>query len=567
MEINKLFQKWWVWLLCLLAALLLLIGILTSLYFTPWLQGELESRVKKESSGLYTLKLHGLDFSLLSGRITADSIHLIPSFKVWEQRHKAKQQDTAATKAPRTLIDLSTNKLVLTGINFIGILRGQPLELSKLQVNQPTLLITGMRKDTTESHQPLHNSVDGILKNLKITLIEVEGATLRIREGREAKADRIALEKLSIRVNDFQLDSTAFENNERAYYARGIALESGKVEFRLPDGTYKLQATALKANTEDGTLNIGNLKLIPLLDNAALARSKGQAVSTMRFDVPEVNLSGVDYKVHSRYNNLDAGNVVIKNPSISAFMDRKNFTSKGNKPLPHDFIQDLKTGLTIKKIEVQGMHVRYEELGEEAKEKGLITFEKLDATIRNVTNDKNRMSAKNPAVVEAKTRIYGKVPLTVNLKLNLLAPNGHHILQGTAGPGDLAVLNQILEPTAFMSVKEGSLQKSDFAIELNRNKASGNLNIRYQNLKVDLLTKDEDTRQSKGKKILSSVANKFVIESHNPKAGEELRAGDIEVVRAQRRSVFNYWKDCLVSGIRTAAGVENFGADLQDPNR
>lgn len=567
MEIKTLFQKWWVWLLLILALLFILIGFLTSLYFNPWLKEKLESRVKTDSNSLYTLNLHGFDASLLSGRITADSIHLVPDFEIWDQHHKAHQRDTTAVKAPRTLVDLKTNKLVLAGINFLGILRSKPLDLSKLQVNQPTILITEMRQDSTESHEPLHESVDGILKGLQIGSIEVKEATLRIREGQEANADRITLKDFTISVKDFQLDSTAFQDEERAYYARRMALESGMAEFRLPDGTYKLQTTALKANTEDGTLNIGNLKLIPLVDNAALARLQGKAVTTMRLEVPEINLSGVDYKVHSRYNNLAARHVVIKNPSLSAFMDRKNFSAKGNKPLPHDFIQELKTGLTIQKIEVQGMHIRYEELAEEATEKGTITFGNLNATISNVTNDKNRMSTKNPAVIDARAALYGKAPLAVTIKLNLLDPDGHHTLQGKVGPTDPAILNPILEPTAFISVKEGSLQESDFKIELYRNQASGNLNVRYQNFKVDLLTKDEGKRQSTGKKILSKVANQWVIESDNPKEGEALRAGTIEVVRAKRRSVFNYWKDCLVSGFRTAASVEGIGADLQDPNR
>src|SRR5690606_27225425 len=126
--------------------------------------------------------------------------------------------------------------------------------------------------------------------------------------------------------------------------------------------------------------------------------------------------------------------------------------------LPHDIIQELKTGLTIQKIEVQGMHIRYEELAEEAREKGIITFENLYATISNVTNDKNQMSAKTPAVVEAKTKAYGKAPLAVTIRLNLLDPDGYHTIQGTAGPTDPAVLNPILEPSTFISVKEGSLQ-------------------------------------------------------------------------------------------------------------
>ncbi len=580
---STLFRKWWVWAILGLVFLIVLAGIVGSHYMNPWLKSELESRVQEESGGLYTLRVHGLETSLLSGRVSADSLQLIPDFEAWQQRKERSTSDSSfvkpdstanadstpanTDKLPRTLIDLSTRDVLLSGINFVGLLRGEPLDLDRLRVQRPQLRITEMRQDTTETHEPLHESVDGIMRELKIKTIEIVDGSLQICKGQEAENNHIELAGLQLNVKGMQLDSVAFQDEERAYYAQGIALETGEANFLLPDGTYRLKATALKANTADGTLNIGNLELVPLLKNAEQARRKGSAATTLRLKLPELNASGVNYKLHSRHNNLAAKLVVLQNPSLSAYMDRKNFSVKGEKPLPHDFVQQLKTGMAIQKIEVKGMHIRYEELAPDATETGIITFENLFATITNVNNDKNRMSAKNPAVVDAKASVNGDAPLAVTIRLNLLDPNGYHTIQGSAGPANPATLNPILEPTTFISVKEGSLQKSDFNIELSRNKATGNLNARYQDFKVDVLTKDEDKRQSLGKKVLSKVANKIVINSDNPKNGDKLRPGTINVVRARNRSVFNYWKDCLVGGFRTAAGIEGIGTDLQDPNR
>jgi hypothetical protein len=597
----SLFRTWWVWAILGFVFLIVLAGVVGSRYMNPWLKSELESRVQEESQGLYTLRVHGLETSLLGGRVTVDSLQLIPDFELWQQRKhssssdsttksdstKSKSESTADSantakadntgkaasakaetgKLPRTLVNLTTKDMVLSGINFVGLLRGEPLDLDRLRVQQPQMRITEMRQDTTDTHEPLHESVDGIMRQLKIKTIEIVDGSFLIRDGQEAKSNRIEVAGLQLNVKGMQLDSVAFRDEERAYYAQGIALETGKASFLLPDGSYRLQVTALKANTADGTLNLGNLELVPLLKNAALARRKGSAATTMRLKLPELNASGVNFKLHSRHNNLAANLVVLQSPSLSAYMDRKNFPVKGEKPLPHDFVQQLKTGMAIQRIEVKGMRIRYEELAPEATETGVITFESLFATITNVNNDKNRMSAKSPAVVDAKASINGDAPLAVTIRLNLLDPNGYHTIQGSAGPANPATLNPILEPTTFISIKEGSLQKSDFKMELTRHKATGNLNARYQNFRVDLLTKDDDKRQSLGKKVLSKVANKVVINSHNPKNGDELRPGTINVVRARNRSVFNYWKDCLVGGFRTAAGIEGVGADLQDPNR
>ncbi|MHC2991505.1 hypothetical protein OB13_07880, partial [Pontibacter sp. HJ8] len=419
----------------------------------------------------------------------------------------------------------------------------------------------------THQHKPLHASLQGIAKDLRIKRINLEDGTLRIRQSRKAATDKISLENFRIEVKDLKLDSASFHQDNRAYYARSMDLQSGKATFLLKEGTYRIQAGAVKANTADGTLNIGNLRVIPLLKNAELAQRKGRAVSTLHAEVPEINISGIDYRLHSRYNHLVAELVALKKPSLRVYMDRKNFPQKGNKPLPHDFVQELKTGIALPEIKVEGMRIRYEELAPEATEKGVIRLENMDITITNVTNDKERMSAKKPAVVEAKANINGDVPIAMTVRLDLLDPNAYHTIQATLGPGNPATLNPILEPTAFMSIKSGQLQQSEVDLQLYRNKATGKLYVRYTDFKVDILTKDEDKRQSFGKKVLSKVANKVVIKSDNPKEGEELRVGNIQVERAKHRSVFNYWKDCLMSGFRSAAGVESFGADLENPDR
>ncbi|WP_299822163.1 DUF748 domain-containing protein [uncultured Pontibacter sp.] len=568
MFIKSLLHKWWVWLLLAIIILLLILSVVSATLFSPWLKNKLETTVHQQTKGVYTLKLHGLDAGILTGSISADSLLLTPVFAAWEKLNTAAKTDTSiANEVPRSLLRLAAEETQLKGINLLGIVRGKPLNLNRLQINRPVLILTTMRPDTTNTHEPLHVSLQGIAKNLKIGRIDITGGTLAIRESKEAETDVLSLQDFTVKVKDLQLDSTSFQDKSKAYYAQSMEFASGKATYNLPGKAYRLQASALKANTSDGTLNVGNLKLIPLVNNAALAQRKSMAVTSFNIDVPEINISGLDYSLHSRYNNIEAGNMVIKKPSLSAYMDKKNFNPKGEKPLPHDLVQQLKTGLNVRKVTVQDMYIKYEELSPEATEVGAITFQNADATITNITNDKNLMSAKNPAVINFTASINGDAPLSVEARLNLIDPNAYHTLQGTAGPANPATLNSILEPTAFISIKEGKLQRSDFKIELTRNKATGNLNVRYQDFKVDILTKDADKRQSLGKKIISKVANKVVIKSDNPKEGENLRPGKIEVVRAKSNSFLAYWKDCLVSGFRTAAGVEGIGKDLSDPQR
>jgi len=564
---RPLFRKWWLWLILGVLLLTGITAILSSLYFSPWLKEKLETTVRTQTQGLYTLKLHGFSASIVGSRITTDSLHIIPDFIVWEQHNKATEKGDKNIKAPRTLLDLSTKSFVLSGVNFIGILQGKPLNVSGLKVEKPVLLVTEMRADTTQQHEPLHKSLQGIAKNLHINRIQLANGSVRVKPSKEAKTDRLYLKGFTINVKDLRLDRASFYDEERAYYAKSMDVEIGEFGYTLPDGTYKFEVGALKANTADSTLNIGNFSVLPLLKYSAMARREGKAVSRIKLTVPEINASGVNYKAHSQKNKLAARLVVIKKPELSAYMDKKNYVQRGYKPLPHDFIEKLEAGLDIRQLEVKQMFVRYEELVPKATKTGVITVQNINASIKNISNGKERMSVKSPATAFVRASINGKIPLTTTITLNLLDKNGKHRLEGTFGPGNPATINSILEPTAFISIKEGDLQKSDFRMELNGTEATGNLNLRYSNFKVDVLSNGKEKKQTFRKKILSKIANKVVIKSDNPKEGEELRPGPIHVIRSKKRSVINYWKDCIVSGFRSAAGVENLGLDLEDPNR
>ncbi|MEJ8756498.1 hypothetical protein WG947_05795 [Pontibacter sp. H259] len=568
MKLNSLFRKWWLWVILCVLLFVGLSAIVSVLYFSPWLKNKLETTVNTQTKGLYTLKLYGFSASFLGSRIAADSVHIIPDFKAWDKHNRAAgKRNLKDTKAPRTLLNLRTKYFALGGVNFISILQGKALSVNSLKVDMPVVLVTEMRTDTFQVHEPLHKSLQGIAKNLRINHIQLQNGTVRISSRKDDKEAKMYVENFTIRVDDLRLDSTSYYDETRAYYAKGMAFETGEAGYTLPDGTYRFVVGALKANTADGTLNLGNVKITPLLTYSQMARRERKAISRVRLTIPEINASGVDYKVHSRYNNLIAKLVVIKELKLNAYMDKKNYVQRGYKPLPHDLLQKLKTGLTIKQLEVKQMYARYEELAPEATKTGVITIQDLNASIKNITNDKNLMSGKNPATALVRGSINGNAPLKATIRINLLDPGGRHTLEGTFGPANPVTLNTILEPTAFISIKEGRLLKSDFRIELTGTLATGNLNLRYQNLKVDILSKDEDKRQIFRKKLLSKLANKVVIKSDNPKKGESLRPGPINVVRSKKRSVISYWKDCIVSGFRSAAGVENIGLDLSDPNR
>ncbi|MCX2739218.1 DUF748 domain-containing protein [Pontibacter anaerobius] len=527
-------------------AQLLFIGLF---FFTAWLEHKIERMVADQSKGVYKLQVYGLETSPFIGSLSVDSLALTPDFKKWQALSEQGQ------KVPRTLLNLQASAINLRNFNYAKALFSQDVQLDELKVQQPKLLMTVMRPDTTEEHKPLHETVKGFIKGLKIGRIDVREAGLNYRKG--SSSDTLfALRKFDLVVTDYQLDSASFQAKDRAYYAQKYKLMVSEAFYLLSDNLYKATADSILIDTESETILVNSVQLKPTVEPAALARAKGKAVTYQEVEVRQASFKGVDFRAHSRDNSIRVKHLALQKPSLVAFKDKQHFEDKGTKELPHDMVQSIKTSFLIDFLELIDGYIRYAELVPKAVERGHISFHKLNVSITNLSNIPEQISMDNPALVQASTMVMDRAKLELTIRLPLLQENGYHTLEGRIGETNLQVLNPILMPAAFVQVQSGHISRGTFKAELSRNRANGSMLLLYNNLHIELLTKGSGGDQGLGKEVLSFLANKVAIESSNPEVGEEPRTGNITVTRDSQKSVFNYWKECLTSGFFSSMGLK-----------
>ncbi|WP_276496049.1 hypothetical protein [Pontibacter litorisediminis] len=526
-------------------ALLLFISLF---FFTVWLENKVERMVSEQSKGIYKLQLYGLTTSPFIGSLSVDSLRLQPDYKKWKQLMQQGQE------VPRTLLDLHAGAIHLRNLSYAKALFKQQVQLEEMEVLEPKLLLSNMRADTTETHKPLHETAKGFIQGLGIGKIDVRQASLYYRDG--PKGDTLlSVRRFRLAVDDFQLDSASYNAKDRAYYAHNYTLEAKDAAYLLPQEYYRFSSDSLYTSTKKGEVLVQQIKLQPILSPAELARAKGEAVTHQEVEVEQLTLRNVAFGEHSRTNKLHVGHVLLQTPALNAFKDKQNFQDKSNKELPHQLVQRIKTPFLIDSVELKNGYIRYAELVPKAQERGHITFHQLNAIITNVSNIPEQISVDKPAVVQASSMVMDRAKLQVTIRLPLLHENCYHSIEGEIGPANLQMLNPILIPTAFVELESGEVRSGRFRAELNETRASGEMTLLYNNLKVELLSKGTGGEQSFGKEVLSVLANKIAIKESNPGEGEKPRTGEITVTRDPKKSVFNYWKECLSSGFLSSMGL------------
>ncbi|AKD04789.1 hypothetical protein POKO110462_10115 [Pontibacter korlensis] len=530
-------------------ALVLFLGLFI---FTFWLEGKIERMVADQSKGVYKLQVFGLSTSPFVGSLSVDSLSLKPDYDRWNEL------SSQGSNVSRTLVEFQTGSVAIRKLSYFKVLFNNSVQLDEIVVQQPKLLMTVMRQDTTESHVPMHQTAKGFLKGLSIGKISVSRARLRYRSKVEAGTDTVfALKQFNLGVTDFILDSTSFNDPTRAYYAKKYEFTAQGARYILSDGLHEATSDSIAVSTASGTVVASGIKFTPLVDQAALSKVKGKAATHQKVEVKKVSISGVAFAEHSRTNSLKAKHLLLQTPSLIAFKNKKDFQDEENKPTPHEIVQGIKPRFLLDTLEIQNGYIRYEELAPAATERGHITFHKVSSTIANVSNIPEHMTNENPAVVKVSTMVMDRAKVEVTIRIPLLNKDGYHTLSGTVGGANLQVLNPILVPTAFVKIASGVVSSGKFNAELNNTSANGSMMLLYNNLKIELLNKGSGGQQGLGKEVLSFLANKVAIKSSNPSEGEQPRTGNITVTRDPQKSIFNYWKSCLVSGGLSSMGLNN----------
>jgi hypothetical protein len=144
----------------------------------------------------------------------------------------------------------------------------------------------------------------------------------------------------------------------------------------------------------------------------------------------------------------------------------------------------------------------------------------------------------------------GKVNLT--LKARIFDNQNTFAMNGSLSGMQASELNPILEKSASVSITSGKINNMNFSFSANNKKATGNMNLLYEELKFEVMDRQTGETNAILEKVKSLIANIIVIES-NPMPGEEVRLGIIEYERDPERYFFGNFFRSLLSGIKTTA--------------
>ena len=500
------------------------------------------------SDSVYHLNLGPLRFDQAGSGIGIDSIRI--------------ETDSARNaRRPRPLPVVS---LVLRGGRVDGLhiqallMHRSPIEISAIRFEriEAKVRLPPAREDSAPAPSPASRHVastsrsgevrvldlgrgvlPGATPDLRVARIELPSITIVVRPARDPQGQVQSVRRLALALGGVRVETG--DSAGTPVYVRDIRLVAEGyrgVWSRLTSAT----AARVEASVGDSLLRIGGLEVRPTMSDAELRRHLRWRCTRLVLRVADVEARGVNYASLLGRAGVVVRAIDLTEPRLDLLLDRNLEADPRPQParMPPQILRALGWRLTIDTIRAHRGTIAYGELDPRNSRPGVVTFERLDGTVSNISNDPRRVS--RPMVVTASARVMGVGRFSTVLEVPLDTDRFRMRYRGSVGPMPLPAFNRFVALNTDAKLRSGQALGLRFDARVVDDSATGRVIIRYRDLKLGLAKRGGGIGDAIKRHVGSFFINNFKLRRDNPEDDGRFVVGQIARRRLPTDDLFPF---------------------------
>ncbi len=514
----------------------------SALDLRPLLIKRLQSLVSASSNDVYELSVGDMEIDLLASTVNFEKVALKPNRQRADSLHRL-------GLAPAETMSFSFENLQVEGINVDDALNSKKMDYKLVRLTNPVIEIyrkAGSKKEPA----PKEDFTQRFLKEmekLSVQNLVVTGGTIIVHNG----AKKNVLKEVSINMNNILIDSATRTDETRFFFAKKASLGFKNYTATTGNGQYKLAIATVNVEAPAETVTLGGFTLAPTLGRQEFASSQKMAKEYYKVAFPSVTLSGVDWWTLLNEEEMVAREVNIPGGDVSIYLDRTKAPPNKMGNFPAQLLMKLPLKIDVQRMTMRNLDLAYEEFNPISQQSGVLHIKDIAMTVANVSNMK--VKGAKPVTVNGKAMFMGTVPIQAdfvfsreNYKAGSFTAN---IKTNKAFEG--STVNSFAMPMGLVKIDKGTIQELHADIKGDQLRASGNIKILYNDLKLEMLEKDKGEKELDRKGVTSFVAG-IILKKDNPKKGEAPRIAASEFTRIPEGGFFMLiWKTIMVGLLKT----------------
>lgn len=529
-----------------LVLILLILQLAIFLWGNNYVESQLRDQLKQSNTQGYTIDFEELDLSVFSGSATVSNIRVNADTSLFSATG-----DT--TSAPRFLFTGSLGQLRVSGVNVFSSLMGEELHIGTLTLNTPN--ISALKNPNESSRdEGSFSSVDStILAAIpdRYTALEIGEVIIQNSHGKLTQTgDTLSsLQQLDLSLRDIRVDSASAQSG-RLFITDDISLNVRDFMIHLSDNLNTIAFDHLSISSDDQTVALDSLQLIPRYGKLEFARRHGTTIDRIDLSIPDIRFESVNFPQLVESARIYAGYGHISDPRLEDYLNRGIPSGPPvAKPLPFIAFRDLNIAVKMDSLRIENAYISYSEYVGDTPRAGTITFEETNAIFRNISNYPEDVDEGITTTLDAESRVMGTGLLDAHFEFPMDTQNGFHKVEGKLHEMPMPHFNEMMEHVAFIRIDNGQLDSLTFEMTLNQEESSGTLVMNYENFSISVLDKQSIKQHGLLENFKTFLANNFIVRKQNT-PGNDMQAGRIGFERDESKSIFNYWWKSLLSGIK-----------------
>ncbi|MFO7864669.1 MAG: hypothetical protein R6U85_11750 [Salinivirgaceae bacterium] len=345
--------------------------------------------------------------------------------------------------------------------------------------------------------------------------------------------DNNGVENLKFKQHSFQAANLSFISSQNLY-----SFHIDSISF---DGSMK-------------TLNLEKVKMLPKYAKEELYRHVDFETNSIETRLDNIEIKGLQTQIENGKRGLMISRINIRNGLIDVFRDKRPpFNMERRPAMPARLILSAPIDLFIAEINISQTSILYSQFPENGSESefhessGNLSFNRLSATVRNITNIADSLQQDSIMHIIAEAHIYDVALLRADFRYNLKDIDGGYMAEVNVSEFQFETINPVLYPLTGIKVARGTHKSSLLSFTGNDTESNGELYMEWDDLMLNFKPKTSG--------LITDITNSFgkiIYNQSNPDDATKSPTGSIYYKRDISRFVFHYWWNCYLSGIKNS---------------
>lgn len=478
-----------------------------------WVKNKIRSALdQKVQEGVFNYE--SLSVNIFSNHVTITS----PQWMNQKPGHQSKE--------------IKLDQLKISNFSFAKYMFSKKIEIGKIQLVKPDAIFYPTSADTLNQHN--NTKENTALKEIIIKDVEVINGSFQYFK-KDTTQLTLSCQIPQLLVKNIRIDSSTLTQSIPiqfdSYHVSGHSFF-----YRMSD-LYNMEVKNFAARNNQ--FNLDSLHIKSLFDKYEFQSHIPHEKAWANLCIPRTEFINTEWDISQDTIAFSASKINLSRADLYLYKDNRLSDNPYFKPLYSKMIRDLPVKLDVDSIDVLDAAITFQMRTTKEPPPGIVYFQGINGRIAHVSNVNMNEAGFPKTTVTADARFMKESNIHLDWSFDISNPQDAFTVSGKLSRISDQGINYFLTPALNVSA-EGAIDQLAFNFGGNNISATGDMYIKYDALRINLLKKDGSERQ----RWVSNIIN-FLLRN---KLDGPIEKKDLVIDRIQTKSFWNYLWEMVKEG-------------------